>query len=69
MVDFPFPKAQCKGCNKHPDALSEYVDIAKEEDCTPTEYVQHNEGTYNPTTGKFWCTECYIRVGMPLGQA
>ena len=32
-------------------------------------YVRENEGTYNPDTGYFYCTDCYIKIGMPLGTA
>ena len=32
-------------------------------------YVSENNGTFNPQHRIFWCTACYIRAGMPLGQA
>lgn len=32
---------------------------------TPEQYVIYNEGTYNPATGHFLCTDCYIKAGMP----
>jgi hypothetical protein len=54
----------CIGCNKVPDELSEYVDAAEGE-CSPSEYVMKEEGTYNPENGHFLCTECYITAGMP----
>ncbi len=31
------------------------------------EYVRHGEGTYNASTGRFWCDPCYIAIGMPMG--
>jgi hypothetical protein len=59
-------KPICIGCNKHPDELSEYVDAAWENGfSSPAEYVQREEGTYNPSNGHFLCTGCYIEAGMP----
>lgn len=70
MADFQsLDYVHCKGCGKTPDAIPEYVVACRDYGCTPTEYVQRGEGTYNPKTGQFWCTECYIKVGMPLGRA
>lgn len=63
-------QVNCKGCNKTPDELEEYVRLA--DVCgfrSPTQAVQVGEGTYNRMTGKFYCTECYIEAGMPLGKA
>jgi len=62
-------KCQCKVCGKAPKELSEYVAAAKDTNMTPTEYVQSEEGTYNPKTGEFYCTPCYVKAGMPLGTA
>lgn len=59
----------CAGCGKTPSEIEEYITYAKVEGITPEEYVVRKEGTYNPTNGRFWCTDCYIRVGMPLGKA
>jgi len=60
---------KCRRCGKTPDKLSEYVSSAKMEGVTPEEYVQQNEGTYNAKTGLFYCTDCYIALGMPRGKA
>jgi hypothetical protein len=30
-------------------------------------YVR-SDGTYNPANGHFWCDDCYIALGMPLGR-
>ena len=30
------------------------------------EYIQEDEGTYNPETRTFCCTSCYIEIGMPV---
>lgn len=64
-LDFP----TCKICGKKPEELSEYVAEAELEKITPTTYVVLNEGTYNHKTQKFYCTECYIKIGMPNGIA
>lgn len=60
----------CKGCGKKASELVEYRMLAEE--CgydSADEAVAEEEGTYNPKTGKFWCTSCYIKAGMPLGTA
>lgn len=65
------PTVQCKGCDKFPDQLEEYVEMAAEEPSayrTPTAAAQ-TDGTYNKQTGKFWCTACYIQQGQPSGRA
>lgn len=60
---------KCKVCGKQPHEIEEYVYYAKENEMTPEEFVWQQEGTYNPETQLFYCTECYFRVGMPLGTA
>jgi hypothetical protein len=58
---------ECIECKKSPHELSEYIEAAKEEDMEIEEYVRQEEGTYNRfAKGKFYCTMCYIKVGMPL---
>jgi hypothetical protein len=59
---------KCKICGKQPHELEEYVEMAEVEGCTPEEYAK-TDGTYNPETDLFYCTDCYIKVGMPLGTA
>jgi len=59
----------CKQCGKKPDEIQEYIDAAVQEGCTPDEYVFMQEGTLNRQTGLFYCTKCYIQIGMPLGTA
>ena len=59
---------KCKCCGKRPDEIVEYILCAKDEDMTPDEYVQE-DGTFNKSTGKFYCTDCYVSIGMPLGTA
>lgn len=58
-------KPLCIGCKKTPSQIVEYVEIAKEEGCTPDGYVRNEEGTYNKANGHFLCTDCYIKAGMP----
>jgi len=60
---------KCKECGKKPSEIDEYVECAKESDCTPDEYVMMEEGTLNRVTGMFYCTSCYVAIGMPLGKA
>jgi len=62
-------KVSCLRCERAPAQISEYILAAKEERVTPEVFVIENEGTYNPKTRKFWCTDCYIALGMPLGVA
>jgi hypothetical protein len=60
---------KCKLCKKKPSEISEYIDAAEDEGITPDDYVKSQEGTFNHDTGFFYCTSCYIAVGMPLGTA
>lgn len=59
----------CISCGKKPSEISEYISAAKSENTSPEKYVLENEGTFNRRTGKFYCTSCYIKAGMPLGVA
>jgi hypothetical protein len=56
---------RCIGCEKTPDQIDEYTEMAALEEMTPEQYVKVEEGTYNPENGHFACTSCYIRMGMP----
>lgn len=61
---------RCKGCGKTPEELVEYKMLAEENGYkTAEEAVRNEEGTFNPVTGLFWCTNCYIKAGMPSGKA
>lgn len=60
---------KCLECGKTPSEINEYIEAAEADYTTPEEYVRSEEGTFNPDTNKFWCTECYIAIGMPLGIA
>lgn len=60
----------CRGCGRKPQEIDEYVELAKTEGyANAEEAVKNEEGTYNPKTGQFYCTVCYIENGMPLGKA
>jgi len=65
----------CVGCGKTPDQLPEYVEMADPESQgyegykSADEAARKNEGTFNRQNEHFWCTSCYIQVGMPLGVA
>lgn len=63
---------KCKICERKPDQIAEYVNLAREEPeyfDSPEHFVRKEEGTYNPKTGLFYCTNCYIKIGMPPGTA
>ena len=57
---------KCPYCEREPKDIPEYVQQAKLEEMTPTEYVRFDEGTYHVETDLFCCTDCYIKIGMPL---
>ena len=59
----------CKRCGRPPAAIGEYIDAAEANQTTPEDYLLDEEGTLDRSTGEFWCTECYIAIGMPLGLA
>lgn len=70
----PEPIYMCVGCFKQPHEVEEYVHAAKENSTkkhkvSPAEYLQREEGTFNRAYGTFYCTDCYIGAGMPLGRA
>jgi hypothetical protein len=60
---------RCKICGKAPNEINEYIEMAEEKGLTPEEFVKTEEGTFNSSTEMFYCTECYIDIGMPLGTA
>lgn len=63
-------EVKCKCCKRRPDEIDEYTEMVEDgEYKTPEQAVRMNEGTFNPFTGEFYCTSCYIKNGMPLGMA
>lgn len=60
---------QCIGCQKKPSEISEYVFTAKLLGYSSAEeFVKEEEGTYDPVSEAFYCTDCYIKAGMPLNR-
>jgi hypothetical protein len=62
-------KPICKKCRREPNEISEYINMAEDNNCTPEEFVVMQEGTYNHSSKFFYCTDCYIKIGMPSGKA
>lgn len=62
-------KLVCKECGRTPAEIEEYSYWNTQSGLDSDDYVKQEEGTYNPETGRFWCTNCYINIGMPLGKA
>lgn len=61
---------RCKGCGKTPEELQEYKELAEVNGYESAEQaVRMEEGTFDPSTGLFYCTACYVKAGMPLGKA
>ena len=60
---------QCRECRRKPEEIPEYVEMAEVEGYSSAEEAARTDGTFNPLTEQFYCTECYIEVGMPLGKA
>lgn len=61
---------KCKLCGKKPSEIQEYKTLAEAEGySSPEDAVRGEEGTYNPRTGLFYCTTCYIKAGCPSGMA
>jgi hypothetical protein len=59
----------CKICRKRATELPEYVEEAKNLGCTPDEFVEQHNVTYNKYTGLFYCTRCHLMVGRPKERA
>ncbi|MGG5373548.1 hypothetical protein [Enterococcus sp. AZ196] len=58
---------KCVSCSRKPNEISEYVEIAKENDYRSADFaVRYEEGTYHYGYDLFCCTSCYIKMGMPL---
>lgn len=62
--------ASCVICIRRPEEINEYVAGAAAEGYeSPAAFVELEEGTYNAESEGFYCTECYIAIGQPLGVA
>jgi len=62
-------RARCVAQGKEPWWYSDEDQPGTPSVVTPQQYVEENEGTYNAFSHFFYCTDCYIAVGMPLGIA
>ena len=60
---------KCKVCKRTPEEIGEYVSEAEVRNLTADQFVEQEEGTLNRDTNRFYCTGCYIKIGMPLGVA
>lgn len=72
-MEQPTPEVpRCKICGKRPAELEEYAERARTESKyfkDADDVVRKDEGTYNRETGAFYCTDCYVDIGMPVGTA
>lgn len=59
------PRLICRGCNKQPSEIDEYIYAGQANEMTPDDYCWEEEGTLNSENGHFLCTGCYIKAGMP----
>lgn len=55
-------------CGREPKDIIDIVIFAKGEGMLPDEYVRAEEGTLDHESGFFTCTECYLKIGGPVGQ-
>lgn len=55
----------CFKCGRQPSEIGEYQAIALKGYCTPDDAAR-SDGTYNAQAQTFCCTDCYIRLGMPV---
>ena len=62
-------KYHCKICKKSASEISEYVCEAKKNKMDVDDYIEEEEGTLNFKTKQFYCTNCYVKIGMPIGIA
>lgn len=58
----------CAYCGKRADQIDEYIYAANGSQLTVLQYVIEEEGTLNPRTNHFACTDCYIKIGMPANR-
>lgn len=56
---------QCAKCGRTPSDIPEYRDAWKEYGASSADDMAKDDGTYNPESDSFVCTECYIGIGMP----
>lgn len=61
-------KIICKDCKREPQEIPYYINQALAEEVHPYD-IAAEDGTYNPKTHQFYCMECYVKRGCPLGTA
>lgn len=67
--DYDALVCRCANCGKRPEQIEEYVTTAKAEPKyfkDAEDVVRKDEGTYDPSTKLFVCSDCYIKLGMPV---
>jgi hypothetical protein len=62
------PALVCFYCHRTPAEIPVYVECGQANEVSAEEYVWHEEGTLNRETGHFACDDCYVRIGMPVGE-
>ena len=62
-------KLICPFCEREPEQISEYKELAEANEYeSAEEAVRNEEGTFNCEHNLFCCTDCYIKIGMPLND-
>jgi len=56
----------CVGCRRTPRQIPEYKGLGY---ASASEACLSEEGTLDRDTGRFLCSPCYIKAGMPVGPA
>lgn len=55
----------CGVCGRTPPEIDEYCEAAETLGMSADTYVRSEEGTYNADEDAFFCTACYVKIGMP----
>lgn len=56
----------CKGCSKRPHELEEFREMADIFEMTAEAYIEAHEETFEAQTRRFFCTDCWLKAGMPV---
>lgn len=56
---------RCAKCNREPKDIPEYRDDYKEYGASSPDAMAREDGTFNPDSNSFVCTECYVGIGCP----
>lgn len=61
---------RCAGCGMDPNDDRELqLHACSEGYGDARAFIRHEDGTFNKETWRFWCDDCYIKAGEPLGVA